>query len=97
MTKNFYINGIDFERFVMDLRKIFFATLIFPLFLLASCATTEKEPEIVYYDLTLTLMVDSDPYEGAARDFTLRDISGEVTVDLDENGEEVVTGIYPFM
>ena len=97
MTKNFYNNGLDFERFVMDLRKIFFATLIFPLFLLASCATTEKEPEIVYYDLTLTLMVDSDPYEGAARDFALRDISGEVTVDLDENGEEVVTGIYPFM
>ncbi|MEE3313977.1 MAG: hypothetical protein VZR56_07455, partial [Treponema sp.] len=66
----------------MDLRKIFFATLVLPLSVFVSCATTDKKEEetVCYYDLTLTLMVDSDPYEGAARNFSLRDISGELTV-----------------
>lgn len=80
------------------MKKIFTAFLACFIFLILSCESSKKTEEVVVlYDFVLSLFSDEDPYTDRDRNFTLRDISGEYSVELTEEGEEIVTGIYPLV
>ncbi|MBQ2601551.1 MAG: leucine-rich repeat domain-containing protein [Treponema sp.] len=79
----------------MNLKKFFPVPLILTATLFLSCESTKKEPVPTAHVLNLSLMVDEDPYEGAARNFSLRDVSRNFGIETNEEGEEVTYGIYP--
>lgn len=60
-----------------------------------SCASNKQELPPPEYDFTLALMSDGDAYAGNYPEYTLRDISGEYSVEVTEEGEEIITGIFP--
>ncbi|MBQ2081845.1 MAG: leucine-rich repeat domain-containing protein [Treponema sp.] len=60
-----------------------------------SCASNKQELPPPEYDFTLALRSDGDAYVGNYPEYTLRDISGEYTVEVTEEGEEIITGIFP--
>ena len=60
-----------------------------------SCASNKQELPPPVYDFTLALKSDGDAYTGKYPEYTLRDISGEYSVEVTEEGEEIITGIFP--
>ena len=79
----------------MHLKKFFpiFIFLIPALFF--SCASTKKNPEDLLCKFTLSVLTDGDPYDGPERHFMLRDADGGYSVEITEEGEEIVTGEFP--
>ena len=76
---------------------IFFLTLGLVSSVFFSCASTKKGNEELpppVYDFTLAIKSDGDSYTGEYPEYTLRDISGEYSVEVTEEGEEIITGIF---
>lgn len=72
--------------------SIFYAFGLMFLMLICSCA--EKPIETVEFELDL--FVDDDVYIGEVKNFSLRNINGDLFEQEDENGEIIVLGDTPF-
>ncbi|MBP5443753.1 MAG: leucine-rich repeat domain-containing protein [Treponema sp.] len=76
-------------------RTIFYLfCVVGALCLFALCSCAGKKEEIV--DVELDLIVDDDIYVGEVRNFSFRNLKGEVFEDVGEDGEVVIIGDTPF-
>lgn len=75
----------------MKFNRLFMVLSAFAAVLFFSCAGKKVQ----YYNLTLSVMVDEDPYSDGPRNFSLRDIYGGYSVEITDAGEEIVTGDFP--
>ncbi len=83
----------------MNCKKIFGGILALTAVLFFSCASTGKK-KLAYCDVSLSIMVDEDPYTDGERFFSLRDSSYYDSLEKPDNEKkdnENQEGVYPFV